>query len=127
MPYDNLRRRIHNAEGRNPKSNVILVFQDGSTRGLTLKHKTPLGMFCAACSLQTWKAGPPEGEQPSDFYKGPMPTTEFDHTMQLFARAVSVKSDNHFLQLVHQMCVEAFEREKGEDAHTFLTRMGRKC
>jgi hypothetical protein len=124
MPSDNLKRRLDALERKSQVSDAVLTFADGSTRSVRLKD--PLGIFCAACDLQSWKAGPPEGLE-ADAERRPRPVSPFDFALDLFSRAVKVESEDRprFLQLVLQMCQEARAREEGESAKAFLERMGR--
>jgi hypothetical protein len=122
MRFDRIKKRLDALERKSSISDAVLTFADGSTRAVRLK--CPLGIFCDACALQSWKAGPPEWRK-EELANEPMPVSEYDTAIQLFARAVSVKSDDRFLQLVWQMCHDAVVREPGESAEAFLTRMGR--
>jgi hypothetical protein len=120
--FDAIKKRLAKLERSNPSSDAVLTFADGSTRAVRLKD--PLGIFCAAMSLQSWKAGPPEGRPNADAER-PRPVSQYDLAMSLFARAVKVESEDRFLQLVLQLCQEADAREEGESAEAFLRRMGR--
>jgi hypothetical protein len=105
VKFNNLRNRTEALEKKSGARDTVLHFADGSTRAIRMRD--PLAVLLAIWNRVHWQIGPSEGA-PSE---GPMPTSQYDGTIDLLARADGMEGNDSFLELLQG---EATKTKRGE-------------
>lgn len=106
-----LEQRLRNLEGRLKPSDAVLIFADGTSRGVRIARKRTLRLFMDAMHLNRFfflRAHPKyaEGELPTV-----KPDLQYENVVRLFGAAARLEAKNRFLVTIWGVCVEAMQFE----------------